>query len=101
MFSAVDPLYMIMLIKVLGPGYLVWDKAAAIRYKRPGRGTLRARAVLGRAETEEIISLLREKPSVDRVYRLELVDREGTVHARVEKTIFIAPKDQERAAKGG
>src|SRR2546422_8429965 len=37
MYGAVDPVYMVMLIKLLGPGYTVWDKAAAIRFRRPGR----------------------------------------------------------------
>lgn len=100
MFSSVDPLYMVMLIKVLGPEYLVWDKAAAIRYKRPGRSTLYARAVLEPAETEEIKSLLAEKPSVDRVYGLELVDAKGTVHALVEKTVYIASKSPKAEKEG-
>ena len=30
MYSAIDPIYMIMLIRCLGPGYTVWDKAATI-----------------------------------------------------------------------
>jgi acyl-coenzyme A thioesterase PaaI-like protein len=43
LYGAVDPHYMIMLIKILGPEYIVWDKAATIRFKKPGRGTLYAR----------------------------------------------------------
>src|SRR5215471_15876677 len=46
LYGAVDPIYMIMLIKVLGPRYTVWDKAAIIRFKRPGRETLFARFLL-------------------------------------------------------
>src|SRR5262250_862262 len=40
LYGAVDPVYMIMLIKILGPGYTVWDKAATIRFLKPGRATL-------------------------------------------------------------
>ena len=40
MYGAIDPIYMVMLIKILGPEYIVWDKAAAIRFKRPGKSTL-------------------------------------------------------------
>ena len=32
LYGAVDPMYMIMLIRILGPGYTVWDKAATIRF---------------------------------------------------------------------
>src|SRR5512143_4022039 len=35
MFAAVDPFYMIMLIHLLGPEYVVWDKGASIRFRRP------------------------------------------------------------------
>ena len=51
MYGAVDPVYMIMLIKILGEDYVVWDKAATIRFKKPGRSTLYAKF---RIEPEEI-----------------------------------------------
>ena len=40
LYASVDPFFMIMLINILGPDYVVWDKAASIRFKRPGRSTL-------------------------------------------------------------
>src|SRR6266699_2279431 len=43
LYGVLDPIYMIILIKSLGPHYVVWDKAAAIRFRRPGRTTLYAR----------------------------------------------------------
>lgn len=46
MYAAVDPFFMIMLIKRLGPRYVVWDKAASIRFRKPGRSTLYARFVI-------------------------------------------------------
>src|SRR5260370_10805331 len=42
MYGAIDPVYMLMLMKVLGPEYIVWDKAATIRFRRPGREQLLA-----------------------------------------------------------
>ena len=42
LFSMTDPFYMIMLATALGRGFVVWDKAATIRYRRPGTGTVRA-----------------------------------------------------------
>src|SRR5512146_275198 len=50
LYGAVDPIHMLMLIRNLGRGYQVWDKAAAIRFRRPGRGTLSARFLLEEAE---------------------------------------------------
>lgn len=91
-YSAVDPFYMIMLIKNLGPGYLVWDKAAAIRFNRPGRGTLYARFVLSDEELSTIRSESQRVESLDRVYDIQLTDAGGMVCAVVEKTIYIRRK---------
>ena len=49
--GSIDPIYRLMLMKILGPGYTVWDKAASIRFKKPGRETLYAEFVL---DDEEI-----------------------------------------------
>jgi hypothetical protein len=82
-------MYMIMLIHILGPAYTVWDKAAAIRFKKPGRSTLYARFLLDEVEIETIRRLLETAPAIDRVYTVELADASGAVHAVIEKTIHI------------
>ena len=92
MYGAVDPIYMVMLIRVLGPDFVVWDKSASIRFRKPGRTTLHARFVLTQAETDAIRAALETERAIDRVYRIELTDAEGTVHAEVEKVIHIRRK---------
>ncbi len=89
MYSAVDPFYMIMLIKLLGPGYIVWDKAAAIRFRRPGTTTLEARCVVDSAVLEGIRAELEQLPKLERVFTVDLKSADGTVHAIVEKTLHI------------
>jgi acyl-coenzyme A thioesterase PaaI-like protein len=89
LYGAADPMYMIMLIRILGPGYTVWDKAASIRFKKPARSTLFVHFRLDRAEIDEIRRLLESAPSIDRVYTVDLVDAQGVAHATVEKTIYI------------
>lgn len=96
LYGAVDPHYMIMLIKILGPDYVVWDKAATIRFKKPGRGTLYAHLVIPEEEIETIHRLLDTEHSIDRVYRVNLADENGVVHAEVEKTVYIRRKDRAR-----
>lgn len=92
MYGAVDPIYMTMLIKCLGPDYLVWDKAATIRFRKPGRTTLYARFFLEEAELDTIRRTLETERSVDRYYEVELIDGEGEVHATIEKTVYVALK---------
>ena len=89
LYGAVDPHYMIMLLKILGPQYVVWDKAATIRFKKPGRTTLFARFQITEEEVAEIRRLLETEPSIDRVYQVELKSADGVVHAVVDKTIYI------------
>lgn len=97
LYSAVDPVYMIMLIRILGPAYVVRDKAATIRFKRPGRGRLLARFEISEDETTAIRRELDTRDSVDRIYEVSLVDGEGVVHATVEKVIYIGRKDLARS----
>ena len=85
---------MIMLIKQLGTDYIVWDKAATIRFRKPGRTTLFARFHIRADEVDEIRNSLAVEPKMDRVFLVELKDAEGVVHAEIEKTIHI------RAVKG-
>ena len=92
MFGAVDPFFMMMLIKTLGPDYLVWDKAGAIRFKKPGRSTLFARFLLEPGDVEEIRTALETEEAVDRTFMVELTDRDGAVHAVVDKTMYITRK---------
>jgi acyl-coenzyme A thioesterase PaaI-like protein len=95
MYGAIDPIYMLMLIQNLGPGYDVWDKSATIRFKRPGRTTLHARFLLTSEELRTIEAALATERSIDRVYQLELTDSRGVVHALVEKTLYIGKKRRE------
>ena len=92
MYAAVDPIYMIMLIKILGPSYRVWDKAASIEFKRAGRETLRAKFLLSEEEVNKIRSDLAHESSVERVYTIDLVNGKGEVHAKVVQTIYISKK---------
>ena len=92
-YGAVDPVYMLMLIKNLGPGYEVWDKAASIRFRKPGRSTLYARFTLDEQEIDRIQEEVTNAGSTDRIYTVDLTDREGTACATVEKTIHIRRKE--------
>jgi Domain of unknown function (DUF4442) len=92
MYGAVDPIYMVMFIKLLGSGYIVWDKAASIQFKNPGRATLYAKFKIEDQELAAIREELKTKEKLDRVYRIELADKEGTICAIVEKTVHFKKK---------
>jgi acyl-coenzyme A thioesterase PaaI-like protein len=43
LFSMTDPFFALLLIERLGPGFVIWDKSASIRFRRPGQTHVRAR----------------------------------------------------------
>jgi len=90
LYGAVDPFYMIMLMENLGADYQVWDKAASIRFRKPGRGALSATFRIDEPELAEIRRLLQEQPKVDRTYTIQLVDETGLVYVEVDKVIHIS-----------
>jgi hypothetical protein len=92
MFGAVDPMYMMMLIKTLGPNYAVWDKEATIYFKKPGKKRLTARFILNDTELDLIRKKLETEPSVVRTYTIELVDTDGLTCASVDKKIHISKR---------
>jgi acyl-coenzyme A thioesterase PaaI-like protein len=89
LYAAVDPFYMLMLIKLLGPDYLVWDKAASIRFRKPGRTTLTAEFRLDDAELAAIRQGLATETKLDRTYTIQLRDAAGEVHAEIEKVVQV------------
>jgi len=99
MYGAVDPVCMLMLIKNLGPSYEVWDKAATIRFKKPGRSTLHAAFRLDQEEIDRIQKELSNTDSIDRVYKIDLTDDKGAACATVEKVIHIRRKEAAGTAR--
>jgi acyl-coenzyme A thioesterase PaaI-like protein len=95
-YASIDPICMIMLIRRLGPEFVVWDKAATIQFKKPGRETLHAQFVVSDQELAAIRVALETKRSVDRTYAVELVDGSGTVCATIEKVIYIRRRETQR-----
>ncbi len=73
-------------MRILGPQYVVWDKAATTLSRKPGRTTLYATF---RIDDAELSAIRAADAPIDRTYKVELVDAEGTVHAEIEKVIYI------------
>ncbi len=101
LFAITDGAHPMMLMAALGEGYIVWDKAASIRYKKPGYTTLYADFVLGVEELADIRAALAENPELERTFLVELKDEQGLVHTVVERTVYIAEKNYYRLKNGG
>ncbi len=101
LFAITDGAHPMMLMAALGPDYIVWDKAASIRYRKPGYSTLFADFRLSTEELAEIRSALEQSPELDRSFVVELKDEHGVIHTVVERTVYIAEKNYYRNKNGG
>ena len=92
LFSATDPIYMIQLMNILGNNYVVWDKSATIKFKRPAKETVFAEFIF----SEEDINLIKEKVlkhgEFDLIKTPNIVDKNGVTIAELSKTIYVADK---------
>ncbi len=92
LYAMVDPFYMLMLIKNLGPNYIVWDKAATIDFVKPGRGTVRAHFRLEEKVLEEIKEKVKDGGKYQPTFTVQVLDSQGDVVARVEKVLYVRKK---------
>lgn len=92
LYSMTDPFYMLMLIQLLGRGYIVWDKAATIRFRKPGVGKVYAQFRLSREQVESFKEELKGKNKIEPVLVVYVKDEEGNVIAEVDKTLYIKRK---------
>src|ERR1700758_238066 len=92
LYSMADPWFMLMLLENLGRDYIVWDKAASIRFRKPGRGLVRAKFRLSEEQIEEIREALGSQEKIDRTFAVEVQDESGTVIAEVQKVIHVKRK---------
>jgi hypothetical protein len=92
-FAMTDPFYMLMLIKNLGEDYIVWDKAAQIDFKKPGRGTLTAHFSM----TDEILQKVKDMTAGEQKYIFDLpvdiLNDQNEVIATVIRTLYVRRKD--------
>lgn len=93
MYGAIDPMYMLMLIKILGPDCVVWDKAATIRFRRPGRGPLSAICRISPEDVAAIRSAVSEAGKTEKEFTVDLVSSSGEVHATFTKLVSIRRRD--------
>jgi len=89
LFAMTDPFYALMLAQILGPGYVIWDKAATIDFRAPGRGTVTAHFRLDEARIEGIRQETADGRKHFPEFAVDVVDQSGTIVASVHKTLYV------------
>ncbi|WP_420553020.1 DUF4442 domain-containing protein [Tenacibaculum aiptasiae] len=94
LFSATDPVFMVQLINILEDSYVVWDKKAEIKFKRPAKENSYVDFTFTEEEIAEIKERVKEEKEIDLIKEIKITNKDAsTVYAEVSKTIYIADKD--------
>jgi acyl-coenzyme A thioesterase PaaI-like protein len=92
LYAMVDPHLMLMLMKLLGPEYIVWDKAAAIEFVSPGRGTVHS---VIRITDEQLLAIKSHTAKHQKFlpeFELSVVDENEALVARIRKVLYVRRK---------
>ncbi|SHI60981.1 DUF4442 domain-containing protein [Flavobacterium terrae] len=101
LFASVDPIPMIQLMYILKEEFIVWDKSAEIRFKRPAREDMYATFEFSDEEIDEITSKVKERKEFEHPKVTQITNKTGdVVFCEVTKTIYIAEKDFYKEKKG-
>jgi acyl-coenzyme A thioesterase PaaI-like protein len=98
LFAMTDPFWMILVMRALGPDYVVWDKAGEIEFAKPGRGTVHCRFDLDEAVLDGLRAAAADGSRVLRWFDCPVRDASGEVVARVRKQLYVRLKPRARPA---
>ena len=101
LYSMCDPWFVFLLVRHLGAGYVVWDKAAAIEFLRPGRGRVTATFHVPPERLEEIRAAADRDGKTEPVLTVDVVGDDGEAVARVTKTLWVRKKGAAKATGEG
>lgn len=100
LYSMCDPFYMLILMENLGEGYIVWDKAATIRFIAPGLGQVVADFEIPKKEIERIRKEADEKRKLDVFFQTKIYDsKTGKVVAELDKVVYVRRKERIKKEK--
>lgn len=97
LYAMCDPWFMLILMRLLGRDYIVWDKAASIQFKKPGRGKVQARFHISPERVDEIRKAANTLGKTEPVFNVDVVDDNGQVIAQVEKLVYVRRKKSDKS----
>ncbi len=95
-FSMTDPFCMFMLLHKLKKDHIIWDQGASIEFVNPAKGTIRATFKISDERVREIEQSCLNNFSHRPIFDVEVIDENGQVVARVNKTLYIRRKDAKK-----
>ncbi len=96
LYMMCDPFFVAILMTNLGKDYIVWDKAAAIQFLKPGRKDVRAIFTLTPEEIARVKAETDARGKYEPEYDVDIVDSDSLVVARVHKVLYVRRKDAQK-----
>jgi len=90
LYAALDPIYGVMLYKILGRQYRVIDSQAEIRFLKPGKETLYAHFHIPATDLSTLKDQLTHSGKSRIQLQVSLKNKQGEVHATCDKHIHIS-----------
>ncbi len=98
-YAALDPIYMVQLINILGNKYVVWDKSATIKFIRPIKHVVFARFLISDNLLAEIKNEIELKKEMEIELSTQFSDANEITYAKVIKKLYIADKEYYKQKK--
>ena len=92
LYSMCDPFFVFMIMQNIGQDYIVWDKAAAIEFKKPGKGTVTAVFEISDSDFYNIKSVVALEGKGNFDFATQILNKENEVVAIVKKVIYVRKK---------
>lgn len=96
LYSMCDPFYMFILMENLGKEYIVWDKAASIKFKKPGLKTVTATFEIPKDQITAIKNFVDTNGKGDFTFNTTVNGESGEIVAEVEKVVYVRRKKFEK-----
>ena len=92
LYSMIDPHLMLLLMRLLGKDYLVWDKSAKIEFVKASKNKV---TCIIKISDEDLDEIRRKTEKGDKYFSrffLEIRDEDDDLVAKVEKVIYVRKK---------
>jgi acyl-coenzyme A thioesterase PaaI-like protein len=89
LYAMTDPFYVYMLINTLGKNYIVWDKAAEIQFRSPGKGMVWCEFRLTAEQIADIKATADSNGKTEPTFRIDVFGEDGKLVASILKTVYV------------
>jgi len=94
LYAMCDPWFMLILMRLLGSDYIVWDKSASIQFLRPGKSKVTATFTISPEREDEIRTAADRGEKLEPTFAVDVMDEENQIVAHVEKLLYVRKKNR-------